>query len=217
MLFNWPLPVYISTGKDGVTYRRFPVVSNPFTGKGKHEVADIMYPRIAIDVDEKGYTSKSYIMFRNIPVFAIADGIVTSAGKTTKYGYQVTVDHGDNWAAHYTHMQLNFVKTGDKVKLGQRLGIVGASPSDNKRLKHLHIQIRHNGDLQNPKKVFKNVGGKTKPTKLEIKIAIAKLAKAKRLAKTKLPVPVKVKSTPRSLLAPLGLLLGLVFMLKRKK
>lgn len=66
------------------------------------------------------------------------------------YGNYVMIDHGDGTASVYAHMYNGSiaVKNGDKVKQGQKLGMMGSSGSSTGS--HLHFEIRINGERVDP-------------------------------------------------------------------
>ena len=66
------------------------------------------------------------------------------------YGNYVIVDHGDGTSSVYAHMYKNSVsvKAGDKVRQGQKLGLIGSSGSSTGC--HLHFEIRVNGQRVDP-------------------------------------------------------------------
>ena len=74
-------------------------------------------------------------------IVAIADGVVEKAvGMTTSYGYHVIIRHEDGSRSLYGHMKAGSlqVRTGDKVKQGQVLGVMGQT--GNADGIHLHFE-----------------------------------------------------------------------------
>ena len=74
-------------------------------------------------------------------IVAIADGVVEKAvGMTTSYGYHVIIRHEDGSRSLYAHMKAGSlqVRTGDKVKQGQVLGVMGQT--GNADGIHLHFE-----------------------------------------------------------------------------
>ena len=73
------------------------------------------------------------------PLFAVNDGFVARAYKSTSYGYCVIIQH-DGWCSLYAHLQNLIVKTGQKVVSGQvvaKMGNTGISQAT-----HLHFEVR---------------------------------------------------------------------------
>lgn len=65
-------------------------------------------------------------------------------------GNGVVVDHGDGWETQYCHMARGSigVKVGDAVAAGAPIGRVGLS--GNTEFPHLHVVVRHNGQVVDP-------------------------------------------------------------------
>jgi hypothetical protein len=63
------------------------------------------------------------------PFVAPADGVVTLAAETpfTLEGYLLIVDHGMGLSSAFLHSSRLDVRAGDRVRQGQRLGLVGAT------------------------------------------------------------------------------------------
>ncbi|HEU0029888.1 MAG TPA: peptidoglycan DD-metalloendopeptidase family protein [Kofleriaceae bacterium] len=95
--------------------------------------------------------SKWFVMPDNVAVLAAGDGVIWSAGPTP-HGHHVVIDHGPlKVATFYTHMEKLFVtptnraQSKQRVQAGQPIGIVGFSPLDGEKLKHLHLEIWRGG------------------------------------------------------------------------
>ncbi len=88
------------------------------------------------------------------PIQVIADGTVRIATESGgAYGVTVYVDHiidGEVVTSHYAHMQYGSlrVKAGDKVKVGDIVGLVGNTGRSYGA--HLHFEIIINGSTVNP-------------------------------------------------------------------
>ncbi|MEJ7598516.1 MAG: peptidoglycan DD-metalloendopeptidase family protein [Kofleriaceae bacterium] len=124
-------------------------VGSPRPG-GPHRGVDIMFSRTKADRFQAGTpnASKMFVMPDNVAVLAAGDGTIWSAGPTSR-GFAVVIDHGkpSGVATFYIHMEKLFVtptsraQTGQRVRAGDPIGIVGASPLDGEKLKHLHFEI----------------------------------------------------------------------------
>lgn len=116
------------------------------------------------------------VMKRGIGVLAAAPGVVKAlrdgmrdrlgagkidpAVKGRECGNGLVIDHGDGWETQYCHMFKDslIVKKGDRIKRGQRIGLVGLSGQT--AFPHIHVTLRHNGKIIDP---FSGVqAGKTK-------------------------------------------------------
>ena len=56
---------------------------------------------------------------------AAAGGVVVFAGFHPQYGYMVDIDHGNDLVTRYAHQSKLFVKDGDVVQRGRKIGEVG--------------------------------------------------------------------------------------------
>lgn len=86
---------------------------------------------------------------REVPVYAVTDGQITFAGPVGGYGGVILLNMAnDPHTALYGHISLNSlkVKTGDSVKAGQELAVLGKAFSGETggERKHLHFGI-YNG------------------------------------------------------------------------
>ncbi len=84
------------------------------------------------------------------PVVAAAAGVVQFAGLHPQYGYMVDIDHGSDLVTRYAHMSKLFVKEGDVVMRGKRIGLSGTTGRSTGP--HLHFEVRFRGTAQNPAK-----------------------------------------------------------------
>ncbi|GJL79756.1 MAG: peptidase M24 [Nitrospinaceae bacterium] len=119
----WPTRGWVTSG--------FGLRKSPFTGlKEKHEGWDI------------GARMGS-------PIRASADGVVVIAGREAGYGKMLEVDHGYGITTRYGHNSKNLVKVGDRVKRGDKIGLIGSTGRSTGP--HLHYEVRLNGVPVNPK------------------------------------------------------------------
>ncbi len=82
------------------------------------------------------------------PIVATADGYVLTLGTDKMSGRYVVLSHGGGLTTHYLHLSKFLVKSGQKVKRGDVIGLVGKS---GKALgPHLHYEVRLNNRPQNP-------------------------------------------------------------------
>jgi len=75
---------------------------------------------------------------------------VVFAGFHPQYGYMVDIDHGNDLVTRYAHCSKLFVKEGDVVQRGRKLGEVGSTGRSTGP--HLHFEVRYRGAAQNPAK-----------------------------------------------------------------
>lgn len=81
-------------------------------------------------------------------VHAYTSGTVTFAGRTGALGLAVYINHGNGLETRYGHLSKIYVKKGQKVSTGDKIGAVGNSGSSTGP--HLHFEVRKNGKPQNP-------------------------------------------------------------------
>jgi len=87
---------------------------------------------------------------------AVASGVVIDAGKDGQYGLVVEINHGDGVITRYAHTGALSVKTGDKVKKGQVIAIVGSSGRSTGP--HLHFEVISNSKHIDPRKYLLTSG-----------------------------------------------------------
>ncbi len=88
------------------------------------------------------------------PVYATADGKITTASMAGNYGNLVVIDHGYGIETRYGHLSAFKVRDGQAVKRGDLLGLVGATGRATSS--HLHYEVRANGRILNPLQLLLN-------------------------------------------------------------
>lgn len=76
-------------------------------------------------------------------------GTVTLASWTSDAGYVIHVQHTNGLTSVYKHNSVLFKKTGDRVKAGEAIAIVGDT-GENSSGPHLHFELWHNGTALDP-------------------------------------------------------------------
>jgi len=82
------------------------------------------------------------------PIYAAAPGIVISATTMRGYGRTVILDHGGGFSTLYGHCSRLLVKSGQRVKAGERIALMGSTGYSTGP--HLHFETRVNGRPVNP-------------------------------------------------------------------
>ena len=82
------------------------------------------------------------------PIYAAADGTVTTARYSGNAGNLVIINHGNGLQTYYMHCHKIFVKAGQKVTKGQNIAQVGTT--GNSTGPHLHFQVMSGGKAVNP-------------------------------------------------------------------
>jgi murein DD-endopeptidase MepM/ murein hydrolase activator NlpD len=85
---------------------------------------------------------------RGTAIMAAGNGIVYFAGRMGGYGNCVIVNHGNNRATLYGHMNRNTCTKGESVTTKTKLGEVGSTGFSTGN--HLHFEVRINGDPVDP-------------------------------------------------------------------
>ena len=88
------------------------------------------------------------------PVYAAADGIVTTSVQTPDYGNLLKIDHGSGLETRYAHNSQLLVKAGERVVKGQKIALVGSTGRSTGP--HLHYEIRLNGNPLDPREYLRN-------------------------------------------------------------
>ncbi len=76
------------------------------------------------------------------------DGTVVKADYDSGYGKCVIISHGYGYQTLYGHMSRIDVKEGDRVKKGQRIGLIGSTGQSTGP--HCHYEVHLNGEVVNP-------------------------------------------------------------------
>ncbi|MEO6714169.1 MAG: M23 family metallopeptidase [Mycobacteriales bacterium] len=82
------------------------------------------------------------------PIYAASDGVVTFAGAAGGYGRLVTIRHAGGYTTAYGHMSKIKVSTGERVKAGEIIALVGSAGHSTGP--HLHFEVRTGGGTINP-------------------------------------------------------------------
>lgn len=89
-------------------------------------------------------------------IMAAGNGVVIFTAKPVQgqntggsgYGNYCIIDHGGGYTTLYGHCRYVYVKTGQKVKAGQKIGEVGSTGTSTGS--HLHFEVRKSGSPVNP-------------------------------------------------------------------
>ena len=103
---------------------------DPFTGEGAFHAG--------LDISTR----------RHEPVLATASGVVVKSGWRGDYGKAVEIDHGTGYRTVYGHLDAILVREGQKVRRGERVGLVGSTGRSTGP--HLHYEVRQGDRILNP-------------------------------------------------------------------
>lgn len=81
-------------------------------------------------------------------VIAVASGVVTWSGERYQYGTMVEINHGNGFITRYGHCKEGLVKSGDIVKKGQIIALVGSTGRSTGP--HVHFEVHKNGRAVDP-------------------------------------------------------------------
>jgi murein DD-endopeptidase MepM/ murein hydrolase activator NlpD len=86
---------------------------------------------------------------RNDEIFAAHDGYVVYAGNKFKgYGKMIILEYDGGWATLYAHLNKHKVKTGQEVKAGELIGLMGRTGRASGV--HLHFELLKNKEPIDP-------------------------------------------------------------------
>jgi murein DD-endopeptidase MepM/ murein hydrolase activator NlpD len=92
------------------------------------------------------HSGADYALAAGTPVAAVADGAVVLAGDLFFAGNAVFIDHGNGLISMYFHLRDVTVKSGQNVKQGESIGVVGSTGRTTGP--HLHLGVRwHNARI----------------------------------------------------------------------
>ncbi|BED88178.1 MULTISPECIES: peptidoglycan DD-metalloendopeptidase family protein [unclassified Pseudoalteromonas] len=119
----------------------FKYISSSFNPRRLHPVTGQVKAHRGID----------YAARTGTPVVASGNGKVIKAGYSKYNGNYVFISHGTQYVTKYLHLNKKLVKTGQKVKQGDKIGTVGSTGRVTGA--HLHYEFLVNGVHRNPKTV----------------------------------------------------------------
>ncbi len=89
------------------------------------------------------------------PIFATGDGKVVKIRHSRRgYGNTILIDHGYGYKTFYAHLSKILVKKGQKVRRGEKIGLIGNTGKST--APHLHYEIIKNNRKVNPIYYFYN-------------------------------------------------------------
>lgn len=118
-----------------------PVLTGRLTdgfGRRLHPIFKRIMPHHGIDLSAN----------RGTPIIAPADGYVSFTGRNGGYGLYVSINHKYGFETKYGHLQKIYVRRGQFVKRGDKIGEVGNTGIST--APHLHYEIHYRGKAVNP-------------------------------------------------------------------
>ncbi len=111
-------------------------------GRRRHPIFKRIMPHHGVDFSAK----------RGTPILAAADGYVTFTGKNGGYGLFVVINHKYGFETKYGHLQKIYVRRGQFVKRGDKIGEVGNTGLST--APHLHYEVHYKGNAVNPENYY---------------------------------------------------------------
>jgi len=112
-------------------------ISSHFAYSRYHPILKIYRPHLGTD----------YAAPVGTPVQAVANGSVVASAYQGGGGNYVEIRHSNGYVSYYMHLSRRLVRTGQKVRQGQRIGLVGATGLATGP--HLDFRLRRNGQFVN--------------------------------------------------------------------
>ncbi|MEH6585377.1 MAG: peptidoglycan DD-metalloendopeptidase family protein [Halioglobus sp.] len=81
-------------------------------------------------------------------VIAVASGVVTYTGSKSGYGEMVEISHGDGFVTRYSHNKQTLVKSGDVVRKGEAIALMGSTGRSTGA--HVHYEVYKHGRSVDP-------------------------------------------------------------------
>ncbi|WP_404450711.1 peptidoglycan DD-metalloendopeptidase family protein [Virgibacillus necropolis] len=88
----------------------------------------------------------------NRAILAADNGVVVEAGRDGSFGNKIVIDHNNGMRTIYAHLSSIGVQTGQTVKRGSQIGVMGTT--GNSTGVHLHFEVHVNGSLERPASYF---------------------------------------------------------------
>ena len=125
-----------------------------------HPVADETYRTSGFGLRRDPFTKRPTMHHgldfggkRLTPIVSTAPGVVTYVGRKGAYGRTVEIDHGHGFKTRYSHLHKTFVKRGQKVDKGFKVGGMGSTGRSTAN--HLHYEVHFQGRAYDPSKFLK--------------------------------------------------------------
>ena len=130
---------------------------NPLNPNNVKRISSEFSKRRFHPIDKKYKVHNGIDLAANVgkTVHAAADGTVINIQYNKRgYGKNITIQHEYGYTTRYAHMVLILVlREGQKVKLGEPIGMVGSTGKSTGN--HLHYEIKKDDDFLNPIDFFK--------------------------------------------------------------
>ncbi|WPY00561.1 M23 family metallopeptidase [Candidatus Trichorickettsia mobilis] len=85
---------------------------------------------------------------KSAPIYATATGVVSKISRVGSYGNMIEITHRHKFTTRFAHLNKIYVKEGELVIRGQKIGLQGNS--GNTKGEHLHFEVLLNDQQLNP-------------------------------------------------------------------
>ncbi len=117
----------------------------PAEGELRSGFGTVIHPRFRTKVPHPGIDIQAA---SGSPIRSVFDGEVVFSGWIRGYGLTTIVDHGRGLHSVYAHAAMTWVEPGERIRRGQRLGIVGETGSFSGP--SLYFELRLHGRAVDP-------------------------------------------------------------------
>ncbi len=131
------------------SFRHMPALNPVLSGRIVSKVGMRNHPLLKRRIHHDGIDISAK---KGTPIFAAADGVIKLARYNGGYGNCVYIDHVYGYETRYGHMNKILVRNGQKVKRGDKIGLVGKTGLAEGP--HLHYEVRLNGNVLDPRQYY---------------------------------------------------------------
>lgn len=98
--------------------------------------------------DNRGHKGMDFASPEGTDIYAVADGVVTIATKSSSYGNYIEIEHKDGIRTRYAHASKLLVSKDEIVKQGDHIAEVGSTGRSTGN--HLHFEVWKNDERVDP-------------------------------------------------------------------
>lgn len=141
------VPTTMEEGKNNTPYKSF--YKYPLTEavvKGYSE--ELVYDETMADY--RAHVAVDFAGTKGDDVLSVNDGLVLDVYTDNMHGTVVEIDHGGTFIVKYCGLDSVSVKKGQTVKIGNKIGTLGAVPMETALASHLHLEAKYDGKPVNP-------------------------------------------------------------------
>lgn len=106
-----------------------------------------------ITKEEKLHNGVDFAAPKGSNVYSAYDGVVVSTGYDLNKGHHILIENENGIEAEYHHLEAIVASSGQTVKKGELIGLVGMT--GNATGPHLHFELKINGENVNPEEYVK--------------------------------------------------------------